>query len=265
MKLAQIGFGGIGRTVAGSLGADSNISYAAVAARPHQTTDVQATLGTVPMVESAPDLLAHEPDLVIECASHGALRQYGEAVLGAGIDLIAVSVGVLAEPAYRDRLLTAAAQSGARLIIPSGAIGGVDVINAARHAELESVTYTTRKAPALWKNTPAEEMVDLSSVSEPILFFDDTAERAALLFQEKANVTATLALAGLGFEKTGVQFWADPDYSRSTHQIALTGTTGTMTVELANTVSPLDRKSSWLTAMSIVDAVRGRTATLKVG
>lgn len=265
MKLAQIGFGGIGRTVAESLNTDPDVSYAAVAARPHQEADVQAALGEVPVVESASDLLAHKPDLVVECASHDALRQYGEAVLDTGIDLIAVSVGILAEPDYRNGLLSAAAQSGARLIIPSGAIGGVDVITAARHAELEHVTYITRKAPNLWKNTPAEEMVDLSAVSKPVLFFDDTAERAALLFQEKANVTATLALAGLGFEKTRVQFWADPAYPRSTHQITLAGTTGTMAIELANTVSPLDGKSSWLTAMSIVDAVRRQNATLSVG
>ena len=265
MKLAQIGFGGIGRTVADSLKTDSDISYAAIAARPHQAADVQAALGKVPVVESAADLLMPGPDLVVECASHEALRQYGEAVLNAGVDLIAVSVGILAEPDYRTRVLSAAEQGGARLIIPSGAIGGIDVITAARHAELERVTYITRKAPDLWKNTPAEEMVDLSAVSEPVLFFDDTAERAALLFAEKANVTATLALAGLGFDKTRVQFWADPAYPQSTHQITLAGATGTMAIELANTVSPLDRKSSWLTAMSIVDAVRRRNATLQIG
>jgi len=265
MKITQIGFGGIGRTVADSLNTDSDISYVAIAARRHQATDVKASLGKVPVVESASALLAQRPDLVVECASHDALRQYGEAVLDAGIDLIAVSVGILAEPEYRGRLLSAAEQSGARLIIPSGAIGGIDVITAARHADLERVTYITRKAPNLWQNTPAEEMVDLSTVSEPILFFDDTAERAALLFAEKANVTATLALAGLGFEKTRVQFWADPAYPRSTHEITLTGTTGTMTIELANTVSPLDGKSSWLTAMSIVDAVCRRNATLRIG
>ncbi len=265
MKIAQVGFGGIGRTVAEPLNTDADISYTAIAARPHQAADVQATLGDVPIVESATDLLAQRPELVVECASHEALRQYGKAVLDAGIDLIAVSVGILAEPDYRDRLLSAAAQSDARLIIPSGAIGGVDVITAARHAELERVTYITRKAANLWRGTPAEEMVDLSAVSEPILFFDDTAERAALLFAEKANVTATLALAGLGFDKTRVQFWADPAYPRSTHEITLTGTTGTMSIELANTVSPLDGKSSWLTAMSIVDAVRRRNETLQIG
>jgi len=265
MKLAQIGFGGIGRTVADSLKSDSDISYAAIAARPHQAADVQTVLGDVPVVETATDLLVQGPDLVVECASHEALRQYGETVLDAGIDLIAVSVGVLAEPAYRERLLSAAARNGARLIIPSGAIGGVDVITAARHAALDTVTYITRKAPTLWKNTPAEEMIDLPAVSDPVLFFDDTAERAALLFAEKANVTATLALAGLGFDKTRVEFWADPAYTRSTHQIDLAGATGTLTIELANTVSPLDGKSSWLTAMSIVEAVRRRNATLKIG
>lgn len=265
MKLAQIGFGGIGQTVADRLNTDPDIFYAALAARPHQATTVQAALGKPPVVDSATDLLARRPDLVVECASHEALRQYGEAVLKAGVDLIAVSVGILAEPDYRHRLLSVAEESGARLIIPSGAIGGIDVVTAARHAELERVTYITRKTPALWNNTPAEEMVDLSTVSEPILFFDDTAERAALLFAEKANVAATLALAGIGFEKTRVQFWADPAYPRSTHEITLTGTTGTMTIELANTVSPLDEKSSWLTAMSIVDAVRRRKTTLQIG
>ncbi len=265
MKLAQIGFGGIGRTVADALKSDSDIAYAAVVARPHQAANVKAALGNVPVVETTANLLAQGPDLVVECASHEALRQYGEAVLEAGVDLIAVSVGVTAEPAFRERLLSAAAHSGARLIIPSGAIGGVDVVTAARHATLDSVTYITRKAPALWKNTPAEEMTDLSAVSAPVLFFDDTAARAALLFAEKANVTATLALAGIGFDKTRVQFWADPAYTRSTHEIALTGATGTMTIELANTVSPQDGKSSWLTAMSIVDAVRRRNATLKIG
>lgn len=265
MKLAQIGFGGIGQTVADSLNTDSEISYVVLAARPRQTADAKAMLGNVPIAESAAELLAPGPDLVVECASHDALRQYGEAVLGAGADLIAVSVGVLAEPAYRKRLLGAAEEGGARLIIPSGAIGGLDVVTAARHAALDNVTYVTRKAPALWRNTPAEEMIDLAAVSDPILFFDDTAERAALLFAEKANVAATLALAGLGFEKTRVQFWADPAYPRSTHEITLTGGTGTMAIELANTVSPMDGKSSWLTAMSIVDAVRRRNATLQIG
>ncbi len=263
MRLAQIGFGGIGQTVAASLSAD--ISYAAIAARPHQAADIQTALGDIAMVDSAPDLLSHKPDLVIECAGHAALKQYGEAVLAAGVDLIAVSVGVLAAADYRDRLLTTAAQHGAKLIAPAGAIGGLDVVKAARHATLERVTYTTRKAPALWRDTPAEEMIDLAAVSDPVMFFDDTAARAALLFAEKANVTATLALAGLGFEKTTVQFWADPDYPRSTHEVALTGATGTMTIKLANTVSPLDGKASWLTAMSIVDAVRDRNASLLIG
>ncbi len=263
MKLAQIGFGGIGNTVAACLAANETVRYVAIAARPKQREDVRNLLGDVTCVDTPSELLACDPDLVIECASHVALHQYAEPVLVSGIDLIAVSVGTLADRTYREGILAAAARSGARLEIPSGAIGGVDVVAAARHAGLARVTYITRKAPSLWKGTAAANMVDLARISEPVLFFDDTAERAAVLFSDKANVTATLALAGLGFEKTRVQFWVDHDYVRSTHQIELEAATGTMTVELANTVSPADKKSSWLTAMSIVQAVRNRYAVLR--
>ena len=265
MRLAQIGFGGIGRTVAACLGEEGVESYAAIAARPRQAADVRSALGDVACVNSPTDLLAYKPDLVIECASHDALHTYGEHVLAAGVDLVAVSVGALAHQSFRERLLSAAVDGGAQLFIPSGAVGGLDVVAAARHADLSSVTYITRKSPSLWKGTAAEEFVDLSKIVEPVLFFDDTAERAALLFAEKANVTATLALAGVGFDRTGAQFWADHDYPRSTHQIALNAATGTMSIELANTVSPLDGKSSWLTAMSIVDVVRSRHTPLKIG
>jgi len=263
LKLAQIGFGGIGKTVAKCLISDEAIHYAALAIRPWQRDEVSALIGEIVCVETPENLLACKPDLVVECASHDALRQYAAPVLAAGIDLIAISVGTLADAAFREGILEMAARSGASLEIPSGAIGGVDVVTAARHAGLKRVTYATRKAPHLWKGTPAENMVDLDNVTTPVLFFDDTAERAALLFPEKANVTATLALAGQGFENTRVQFWADNDYVQSTHQIDLEAATGTMAIELANTVTPVDNVASWLTAMSIAQAVRNRCAVLR--
>jgi aspartate dehydrogenase len=263
VRLAQIGFGGIGKTVARCLRHDEAVRYVAVAARPWQKTEVRDVLGDVAVVETPEALLAEGPDIVAECAGHDALRQYAEPVLATGTTFIAVSVGVLADAAFRQVILKTAAKHGSSMQIPSGAIGGVDVVAAARHAGLQSITYVTRKAPPLWKNTAAEAMVDLDDVSRPVLFFEDTAERAATLFAEKANVTATLALAGIGFEKTGVQFWADHDFTRSTHLVELVGATGTMRIELANTVSPVDKKSSWLTAMSIVQSIRNRQSAIR--
>jgi aspartate dehydrogenase len=264
MKLALIGFGGLGSIAAEHLAQDAAIRFVAVAARPAQRERIRKVLGEVPVVDTPEALVALKPELVVECASHGAFRQYAEPVLGAGIDLIAVSVGVFAEAAYRERVLATAQRASATLEIPAGAIGAIDVIAAARHSGLTRVAYVTRKSPRAWSGTPAESMIDLKAVREPALFFDDTAERAALLFTEKANVTATLAMAGVGFQATRVQFWVDPAVDKSVHHIEAEGPCGSLRLDLANNVAPSDGKASLLTAMSLVQAVRNRLAVLRI-
>ncbi len=263
MRIALIGFGGLGGIVAEHLARDRELRFVAVAARVHQRDRVLAVLPQVPIVETPAALLELEPELVIECASHQAFREYAEPVLTAGIPLVAVSIGVLAEPDLRGRVLAAAKKSGASLQIPAGAIGAIDAIAAARHAGLSSVAYVTRKNARTWAGTPAEGMVDLAAVREPTLFFDDTAERAALIFTEKANVTATLALAGLGFQATRVRFWVDPAVNKSVHLIEAEGACGTLRLDMGNNVAAPDNKASLQTAMSIVQAVRNRTAALR--
>jgi len=264
MRLALIGFGGLGRIVADHLSRDSGVEVVAVAARARQANDVRAIFPQARIVDSAAALIGSRPELVVECASHGAFRQYAEPVLRAGIDLIAVSSGVLAEAPYREQVLRAAAEGGVALEIPAGAIGGVDVVAAARYAGLDRVAYVTRKSAKAWRNTPAAEMVDLDATRAPTLFFDESAERAALIFTDKANVCATLALAGVGFERTRVQFWLDPAVTQSVHHIEAEGPCGTLRIELANNVAPSDGKASLLTAMSILRAVRNRAAALRV-
>ena len=95
MRLALIGFGGLGRIVADHLSRDSGVEVVAVAARARQANDVRAIFPQARIVDSAAALIGSRPELVVECASHGAFRQYAEPVLRAGIDLIAVSSGVV--------------------------------------------------------------------------------------------------------------------------------------------------------------------------
>ena len=263
MRIALIGFGGLGGIVAQHLARDADTAIVCVAARRSQQGRIAVRLGDVPIVDSPYGLLSHRPDLVVECASHEAFRQYAEPVLGGGTDLIAVSVGVLADAAFRARVFAAAAGSGASLQIPAGAIGAIDAIAAARHAGLAEVAYVTRKNARTWAGTPAEGMIDLAAVTGPTLFFDDSAERAAILFAEKANVTATLALAGIGFERTRVRFWVDPGVDKSVHHIEASGACGTLVLDMGNNVAAPDNRASLQTAMSIVQAVRNRTAVLR--
>ena len=264
MRLALIGFGGLGRIVAAAVRNDSGIELVAVAARERQRADVLAMLGAVPVVQTAESLISARPELVVECAGHEAFRQYAEPVLAAGIGLVAVSVGVLADAEYRERVLKAARAGKSALEIPAGAIGGVDAVAAARNAGLTRVLYVTRKNPEAWRGTPAESMVDLGRVRTPLLFFDSDAAKAALLFKSKANITATLALAGLGFEATRVQFWVDPAVTTSVHRIFAEGPCGSLEIDLHNEASPTDGKASLLAAMSIVRAIRSRTGVLRV-
>ena len=263
MRLALIGFGGIARVIAETLRGDGNVELVAVAARPAHREAIVRTLGRVPVVNDARELIETKPEVVVECASHDAFLTYAEPLLGAGICLVALSVGVLADRGYRERVLESARTGGGILEIPAGAIGGIDAIAAARHAGLERVSYTTRKPPAMWRGTAAETMLDLAGVDSPRLFFDDYAERACALFKSKANVAATLALAGIGFEATRVRLWADPAVARSTHTIDMEGACGRMRVELSNTVAA-DGRASLLTAMSVVRAVRNRTGIVRL-
>src|SRR4051794_27907988 len=173
MRLALIGFGGIGSVVVEKLRDDASLQFVGIGARPAQHERIRALFNDTPVFTAPGALIRLKPELVVECASHAAFREYAEPVLAAGIDLIAVSVGVLAAAEFRERILATARRSGATLEIPAGAIGAIDVIAAARHAGLNRVAYVARKSPRAWKGTPAEKMIDLSTVIAPQLFYDE--------------------------------------------------------------------------------------------
>ena len=152
LKVAQIGFGGIGLTVAEMLANDEDFRYVAAVARPNRADSIYDILGHIPLVDNPNDIIAAKPDLLIECASHEALRDYAAPVLNAGIDLIAVSVGILADQNERLMIIAAAEKGGSSLQIPAGAIGGLDVVSAAKQAGLEEITYITRNVSDLFKS-----------------------------------------------------------------------------------------------------------------
>src|SRR5687768_5393969 len=85
----------------------------------------------VSWVSGLAPLLERRPDVVVEAASHEAVREYGEGLLGAGVALILLSGGVLADDELRGRLEGAAQRTGALLYVPSGGIAGLDALKAA--------------------------------------------------------------------------------------------------------------------------------------
>ncbi|MBY5825862.1 aspartate dehydrogenase [Rhizobium leguminosarum] len=201
------------------------------------------------------ELIDWGPSLVVECASHEAVRTFVPTLLRNGIDTIIVSVGSLGDKMLLDILELAATQGRSRLTAVSGAIGGLDVLRSARNAGLRSVAYTGTKSPNAWMGTPAEDTVDLASLTESTVIFEGNAEQSARLYPKNANVTAAVALAGIGFEATGVVLIADPNVTTNRHRVQAEGAFGSFSIELQNEPLPDNPKTSWLAALSIEDAI----------
>ena len=202
--------------------------------------------------------------LVVECAGHEAVDAHGVASLEAGCDLMVVSAGALADPQRHDRLLAAARANGRQLIVPAGAIGGLDILGAARLAGLHEVRYRSRKPPAAWMGTPAQELVDLAGLAEPAVFYRGSARAAARDYPRNANVAATLALATLGFEQTQVELIADPGAGGNFHEIDAHGVTGSISLRIEGLASPDNPRTSMVTAYSVARAVLERRGALLI-
>jgi aspartate dehydrogenase len=213
----------------------------------------------IPVVGTLDELLRLRPDIVVEIAGHDALREHGPQVLTAGIDLIAVSVGVLAVPEVEQDLLTAAREGGSQLRVASGAIGALDALAAAAIGGIERVTHSTRKPPLTLLGDEGDGLTAEREV------FHGPAREAALRFPESVNVTAAVSLAGIGFDRTLVRVIADPAVDRNTHQVEAEGGFGYLRFEIRNVPSDDNPKTGRIVAMSIISTLRQPGLPLSIG
>ncbi len=246
MKIGLIGNGAIAGFVQNAL-----------KQRPHSVDAIlvrQARVADNPNIHvgSVQDF-SEDLDLVIDCAGHAALAMHGPAVLARGIDLVTVSLGALADESVLQSLEAAAHTGNAKLHLASGAIGALDCLQAARVGHLENVTYVGRKPPTGWRDSPAEQKIDLAALKTGAkTHFEGTAREAALAYPKNANVAAAVALAGVGFDKTSVRLIADADVSANIHEIEAIGDFGSFTFRINGQSLPDNPRSSALAAMSVI-------------
>lgn len=203
-------------------------------------------------------------DLVVECAGRQALRQYGPRALSAGCDLLVASIGALADPELEQQLGDAAASSGARVLVPSGALGGLDLLAAARISGVDAVTYTGRKPPLAWRDTRAEALTNLDTVTADAPFFSGSARVAALTFPQNANVAAAVAIAGIGFDATQVRLFADPNVSQNEHCVHASGAFGSFELTVRATALAQNPKTSLLAPCSLVRRILDRSEAVSL-
>jgi aspartate dehydrogenase len=263
MRVVLIGYGAIAQTLCRLWPRDAGVELAGVLVRPGRAAALADRLPDgVPAVESVPAALDLYPDLVAECAGHGAVRESCPAILAGGVDVATVSNGVLADDAVLDSLVNAARRGGAQLRVCAGALTGIDGLAAAAYAGLDSVVHTVVKPPRAWTGTPAEDAVDLAALRRATPVFEGSARAAAMRYPANANATATTALAGLGLDATAVRLVADPEADGNRHVLKVAGAFGRFDVEIAGRPLDANPKTSSLTAYSLLRAIAGQGAAV---
>jgi len=258
LKVGVIGHGAIAQYVSQAL-PGINAQLVLVIARAGRFDAARAALGSnLKVVER---IGIERPDVVVDCAGHSGLQQHGVEILNAGVPLITVSIGALADQALQGKLIDAAKSGSTKLRLSTGAIGALDAIASARYGALETVTYIGRKPPRGWKGSHADNVVNLDELNDKaVTHFEGSARDAALLYPKNANVAAAVAPAGLGFDKTRVKLIADPTVDANIHEISAKGDFGEMQFTIRGKTLPDNTRTSALAAMSVVKMLSDQSA-----
>jgi aspartate dehydrogenase len=209
------------------------------------------------------EALADAADIVVECAPSKLVRSIVAPVVSRGKIAVVLSVGALLE---NEDLIALAKEKGGQIVVPTGALIGLDAMTAAAVGTIHSVQMVTRKPLKGLEGAPylVENKIDLGDIKVPVKIFDGTAREAAKSFPANLNVAVALSLAGIGADRTKVQIWADPTVTRNTHRIEVDSDSARFSMTIENIPSE-NPKTGLITALSVIACLRKLNAPLRVG
>ncbi|HEY6643927.1 aspartate dehydrogenase [Povalibacter sp.] len=262
LRIALIGWGAINRRVAELLSLRSSDAVSIVAIGKRDTASVASAPANARIVTTPEELAAFDLDLVVEAASREAVDIWGESALRTASALVVTSTSAFCDTSLLDRLVRVAEAHGSQLIVPPGALAGIDALSAASALPLDSVVHRIVKPPAAWRGTAAESLIALDRLTHAVTFYSGTAREAATLFPKNANVTVIAALAGIGLDRTRVELAADPDVRDNVHMLSVAGAFGRLEIRIENRPLAANPKSSEMAALSLVRIVENRAKAL---
>ena len=221
-------------------------------------SDLRTTPAVLPI-----EALADAADIVVECAPSKLVRSIVAPVVTSGKCAVVLSVGALLE---NDDLIELAREHGGQIVVPTGALIGLDAVTAAAVGTIHSVQMVTRKPVGGLAGAPyiVENNIDIERITEPLKIFDGTARQAAKGFPANLNVAVALSLAGIGPDRTRVQIWADPTVTRNVHRIEVDSDSARFSMSIENIPSENPR-TGLITALSVIACLRKMRASLRVG
>jgi aspartate dehydrogenase len=265
LRVALAGFGAIGKAVAQRLDAGiDGLQLAAVAAR--DVGRAEAVLAgfahPVPVLPLA--RLGEAADIVVECAPAALLRDIAEPALARGRIVMVLSCGALLDD---PGLVEVARRHGGRILVPTGALLGLDAVAAAAEGGISRVHMVTRKPPAGLAGAPylVEHAISVEGLAAAKRVFQGTAREAARGFPANVNVAAALALAGIGPDRTTIEIWADPGVTRNTHHIEVEAAAARFSMQIEGVPSADNPKTGRLTPLSVIAALKKLVLPLAIG
>ena len=260
LKVAVAGFGTIGQTIAARLLTGiEGLRLVAVGVRdPSRPVAVPGTVAVTGVGE-----LAALADIVVECAPAAILPEIAEPALRAGRTLVVLSCGALLD---RMDLVDLARAGGGRILVPTGALLGLDAVSAAAEGEIHSVRMITRKPPGGLAGAPwlVQHGISLAGLTEQRRVFEGSAREAARGFPANLNVAVALSLAGIGPDRTRLEIWADPLATRNMHTIEVEADSARFTLCIEGVPSENPRTGR-ITALSVIALLRKLRRPLAVG
>jgi aspartate dehydrogenase len=265
-RLAVAGLGAIGLAVARKVDAGEipGFTLTTVSARDHAKAEKNlAGFRAKPRLVPLP-ALAEEADVILESIPAALFAEVARPAIEHGRIFMPLSVGqLLSHMSLVDR----AKETGARIIVPTGALAGLDAVRAIAEGEVESVRILTRKPPKGLAGAPylKDNNISLDGLTEPKRIFEGSAREAIRGFPANVNVAVALSLAGIGPDRTRIEIWADPAVKRNTHTITAKSSSSDLSITIENVPSIENPATGKVTALSAIAALRRLTAPLVVG
>jgi aspartate dehydrogenase len=263
-RVAIAGLGAIGRVLTRSLANGiPGMTLACAATGDHAKAQAWLSAENIacPLVEAEdfPD----RSDLAVECAPAAVFERVCRPMLEAGKQVVVLSAGALLP---RIDLIELAKARGGQIIVPTGALLGLDAVTAAAEGKIQSVRMITRKPPDGLRGAPYLEAngISLEGLNEAKCVFSGSARQAAAGFPANVNVAAALSLAGIGPDRTTIDIWADPAIDRNCHTIEVDSDSARFTLSIENIPSE-NPKTGRITALSVIAALRKLHAPVRVG
>jgi len=231
---------------------------------PAKARDLQKFIPHKNIVKSSYQELLKSSDLIVEAVNAPDTRQLVRQAILAKKDVLVMSVGKFIEG---ESIFKLAQKQGVRVLIPSGAIAGIDAIKAASLKSIDRITLTTRKPTYGFADNAyvQHKRINLSQIKKETVLFEGNVAEAVKCFPQNINVAATLALASNSKDKLKIRITTSPEFKVNSHEIEVVGEFGRLVTKTENVVCPDNPKTSFLAVLSAVRTLKEYFQGVKIG